>query len=66
MIVSPKTKTEQIKFRWDPDLCERVRRIAERTKRRINETGELLMRSAVERSELELELADSEDRRRRK
>lgn len=59
VIVSPKKQPEQVKFRWDPDLIQEVRDIAERTGRTINEAGEMLMRWAVERAKTELELSDS-------
>lgn len=67
VIVSPRKRPVQVKFRWDPDLAEELRQIAERTDRSINEAGELLMRWAIERSKAELDLAaESESPLKRK
>lgn len=60
VIVSPKKPAEQVKFRWDPDLVVQLKELADRTHRTINETGELLIRWAIERSKEELDRAELE------
>jgi hypothetical protein len=60
VIVSPKVKAREMKFRWDPELVREIEDIAARTHRTLNECGELLMRWAVERSKQELELLDEQ------
>lgn len=64
MIVPPKSKSVvvQCNFRWPSDLPEEIRAIAERSGRSLNETGELLMRWAVERAKAEYEaVAETEN-----
>ena len=50
---------EQVKFRWPRKDIERVKRIAEKTHRSMNEAGLLLMRWALDKSEAELEAEPS-------
>lgn len=59
VIVPPRTKPTQVKFRWPPDLQKELAAIAEKTNRSINETGELLMRWAIERAKAELDMGDA-------
>lgn len=67
VIVPPKTASVQVKFRWPPDLLDEIRAIAERTGRSQNEAGERLMRWAIERAKVELEMAgEPAPERRRK
>lgn len=66
VIVSPKKPAAQVKFRWDPALRDELAALAERTGRTVNETGELLMRWAIQRAKEELELAGDTEPRRKK
>lgn len=69
MIVSPKNPPVQVKFRWDPDLLEELKTLAEATNRTQNDTGERLMRWAIERAKAELQLlgeAPTKEQRRKK
>lgn len=63
MIITPKgekPRPAQINFRWDPDVITRLKRIADRTGHSINEAGELLMKWALGRAEVELEISGDE------
>lgn len=66
VIVTPKVEPVQVKFRWDPAIRDELEAIAKRTHRTINETGEILIRWAIERAKEELELAGEVAERRRK
>lgn len=66
MIVPPRAKATQVKFRWPPDLQAELAAIAEKTNRSINETGELLMRWAIERAKAELDMGSTESPVKRK
>lgn len=60
MIVPPKKDPVNVKFRWDETLADDIKMIAEKTGRSMNETGEMLMRWAVERAKAELEFANAQ------
>jgi hypothetical protein len=66
VIVPPKKPAEQVKFRWDPDLIQEVHALARRTNRSINETGEMLMRWAVDRAKTELEMAGAAEAKKKR
>lgn len=67
VIVTPRKPPEQIKFRFDPDLIQGLRDLAERTNRSLNEVGEMLMMWALERATEELARAgDTQDGAKRK
>ena len=47
-VVPSRPKTEQVKFRWPPELIQEIRDVARRSGRTINDAGELLMRFALD------------------
>ena len=54
-ILSKKSKPESLTFRWDPELFAELRALASETGRSLNETGEILMRWAVQEARRDLE-----------
>lgn len=64
VIVPPKTKSKNITYSWSEDVIDKVRSIAHRQGRSVNETSELMMRWAIDRVEAELAAAGPPQKKR--